>query len=124
MAASTLSRFAKVQRVAIVHERFQKFVKDLSCYDCPLCFEELSSVPIGMIQPCGHIHCKACFDQIGTKCSCCRATFMHSNCKSVSQFLSQLNPKFFFTRENSEKKTAIEVIIKWWVMKRHLVAQN
>ena len=123
-AASTLSRFAKVQRVAIVHERFQKFVKDLSCYDCPLCFEELSSVPIGMIQPCGHIHCKACFDQIGTKCSCCRATFMHSNCKSVSQFLSQLNPKFFFTRENSEKKTAIEVIIKWWVMKRHLVAQN
>jgi hypothetical protein len=121
-AASTLSRFAKVQRAKNVRERLQNFVKDLSCYDCPLCFEELSSVPIGMIQPCGHIHCKACFEQIGAKCSCCRAEIIQSDCKSVGTFLSKSNPKFFFTRVNPDKKTAIEVI--GWTIKRRLVAQN
>lgn len=121
-AASTLSRFAKVQCVANVSERLQNFVKDLSCYECPLCFEDLSSVSIGVIQPCGHIHCKVCFDQIGTKCSYCRAKFIQSDCKSVGTFLSKSNPKFFFTRVNSDKKAAITVIIKWWAMKRRTVA--
>jgi len=120
-AASTLSRFAKVQRAENVRKRLQNFVKDLSCYDCPLCFEDLSSVSIEKIQTCGHIHCKACFDQIGTKCSCCRAEFIQSDCKSVGTFLSKSKPKFFFTRVNPEKKAAIEVIIKWWAMKRRLV---
>ena len=123
-AASTLSRFAKVKQAAIILKRIKRFVKDLSCYDCPLCFEELSSVSIGIrvIQPCGHIHCKDCFDKIGTKCSCCRAKSSPSDCKSVGIFLSQSNPKFFFTRENSEKKAAIDLIGA--AMKRHLIAQN
>jgi hypothetical protein len=123
-AATDLSRFLKVRSAAIFCKKFQKFVKDLSCYDCPLCFEELSSVQIDMIQPCGHIHCKNCFDQIGKRCSCCRAQFLPKDCKSVSTFLSQSNPKFFFTRENSEKKAAIKVITKWWTIKRSLLAET
>jgi hypothetical protein len=121
-AASTLSRFAKVQHAKNVRERLQNFVKDLSCYECPLCFEDLSSISIGVIQPCGHIHCKACFDQIGTKCSCCRAKIIQSDCKSVGTFLSKSNPKFFFTRMNPDKKAAINLI--GWTIKRRLIAQN
>jgi hypothetical protein len=118
-AASTLSRFAKVQRAAIVHKKLQKFVKDLSCNNCPICLECLDSLSIGMIQPCGHIHCKTCFAKI-SNCSNCRAEIMNKDCKSVGTFLSQSNPKFFFTTENTEKKIAIAVIIKWWMMKKHM----
>jgi len=120
-AASTISRFAKLQHAAIVHKRLQKFVKDLCWNDCPICLDCLNSVPIGMIQPCGHIHCKTCFAQI-SNCSNCRAEIKLKDCKSVGTFLSQSNPKFFFTTGNSEKKTAIAVIIRWWVMKRRLNA--
>jgi hypothetical protein len=123
-AASTLSRFAKVQHAAIVHKRFQNFVKNLSCYECPTCLTCFNSVEIGMIQPCGHIHCKDCFTKIGKKCSICRAQFMFGNCKSVETFLSQPNSKFFFTSENPEKKAAIEVITKWWIIKRSLLAET
>jgi hypothetical protein len=122
-AASILSRFAKVQCAAIVHKRLQKFVKDLSCNDCPICLDCLDLVSIGMIQPCGHIHCKTCFAQI-SNCSNCRAEIILKDCKSVGTFLSQSNPKFFFTLENYDKKIAIAVIIKWWEMKRRLIAQN
>lgn len=118
-AASVLSRFAKVQSRAIFYERLKKFLSALSCYKCPICCENLDSKPIEVIQPCGHIHCKDCFDQIGTRCPYCHANFEHSDCKSVSTFLSQSNPKFFFTRENPEKKAAIAVI--GGAMKRHLV---
>jgi len=121
-AASTLSRFAKVQRAAIVHKRLQKFVKDLCWNDCPICLDCLNSVPIGMIQPCGHIHCENCFANI-RQCSNCREEIQLKDCKSVGTFLSQSKPKFFFTTENFEKKTAIAVIIRWWVMKRRLVAR-
>ena len=123
-AAAVIERFVRIPfalHSRVVHERLRKFVKDLSCYDCPLCFENFDSVQIGVIQPCGHIHCKDCFAKIGTTCSNCRAKFMHRDCKSVSTFLSQSNPKFFFTMENSEKKDAISVI--GWAMKRRLVAQ-
>jgi hypothetical protein len=123
-AASTLSRFAKVQCAAIVYKRFQNFVKDLSCYECPTCLSCFNSVEIDMIQPCGHIHCKDCFTKIGKKCSICRAQFMLGNCKSVETFLSQPNSKFFFTSENPEKKAAIEVITKWWIIKRSLLAET
>jgi hypothetical protein len=123
-AASILSRFAKVQYVTIAYKRLQNFVKDLSCYECPTCFNCFESVEIGMIQPCGHIHCKDCFTKIGTKCSICRAKFMLSNCKSIYTFLSQPNPKFFFTIENPKKKAAIEVITKWWTIKRSLLAET
>ena len=118
-AATDLSRFLKVRSAAFVQKNLREFVKDLSYHDCPLCFEELYSVQIGVIQPCGHIHCKDCFDQIGTRCPCCRAKFMHIACKSVDKFLSQSNPKFFFTRENPEKKAAIAVI--GGAIKRRLV---
>ena len=121
-AASILSRFAKVQCAAIVHKRLQKFVKDLSCNDCPICLDCLDLVSIGMIQPCGHIHCETCFAQI-SNCSNCRAEIILKDCKSVGTFLSQSNPKFFFTLENYDKKIAIAVIIKWWAIKRRLVAR-
>jgi hypothetical protein len=126
-AASTLSRFAKVQCAAIVHKRFQNFFKNLSCYECPTCLNGFESAEIDMIQPCGHIHCKDCFTKIGKivkTCSICRAQFMIGNCKSVETFLSQPNSKFFFTSENPEKKAAIEVITKWWIIKRRLLAET
>jgi hypothetical protein len=85
------------------------------------------SAEIDMIQPCGHIHCKDCFTKIGKivkTCSICRAQFMIGNCKSVETFLSQPNSKFFFTSENPEKKAAIEVITKWWIIKRRLLAET
>jgi hypothetical protein len=118
-AASIISRFAKVQHVAIVHKSLQKFVKDLSCNDCPICLECLDSLSIGMIQPCGHIHCKTCFAQI-SNCSNCRAEIKLKDCKSVGTFLSQSNSKFFFTLENYDKKIAIAVIGR--AMKRRLVS--
>jgi hypothetical protein len=120
-AASTLSRFAKVRRAAIVHKSLQKFVKDLSCYDCPICLECLDTLSIGMVQPCGHIICETCFAKI-SNCSNCRAEIKLKDCKSVGTFLSQSNSKFFFTLENYDKKIAISRI--GGAMKRRLIAQN
>jgi hypothetical protein len=119
-AASILSRFAKVRRAAIVHKSLQKFVKDLSCNDCPICLECLDTLSIGMIQPCGHIHCETCFANI-RKCSNCRAEIKLKDCKSVGTFLSQSNSKFFFTTENTDKKIAISRI--GGAMKRRLIAR-
>jgi hypothetical protein len=121
-AASTLSRFAKVKLSTNVRTELQKFVKDLSCYSCPICLDCLDSVSIEMIQPCGHIHCKTCFDNI-KKCSNCRAEIILKDCKSVGTFLSQSKPRFFFTLENDDKKIAVAVIIKWWAMKRRPVSR-
>jgi len=123
-AASALSRFAKVKCAVIFYKRFQYFFEVLSFYECPICLSCFESAKIGMIQPCGHIHCKDCFTKIGKKCSICRAQFMFGNCKSVETFLSQPNSKFFFTSKNPEKKAAVEVITKWWIIKRSLLIET
>jgi len=123
-AASALSRFAKVKCAVIVYKRFQYFFEVLSFYECPICLSCFESAKIGMIQPCGHIHCKDCFTKIGKKCSICRAQFMFGNCKSFETFLSQPNSKFFFTNNNPEKKAAVEVITKWWIIKRSLLIET
>jgi len=124
-AASTLSRFAKSKfAMNIVYKNFKKFDKDSSCYECPTCFSSFESVGISVIQPCGHIHCKDCIITIREKCSICRSQFLFDNCKSVNTILSQQNEKFFFTRQNPEKKAAIMVIIKWWTIKQSLLTET
>jgi hypothetical protein len=120
-AATTISRFSRIQHAVMVRSRLEKFALNLQCYECPTCFDDLDAAQVGMIQPCGHILCKICFSAIKSKCPCCRSEFAQINCKEVITYLSQSDQTVYFTRESSEKKSAISVI--GWAMKRRLVAR-
>jgi hypothetical protein len=120
-AATTISRFSRIQHAVMVRSRLEKFALDLQFYDCPVCLEVLDATRVGLIQPCGHILCNSCFSAVKLKCPCCRLIYKRNSCKGVIGYLSKPGSPVYFTTEIPEKKSAISVI--GWAMKRRLVAR-